>query len=369
MKQRTLARISLILFLGSGLLLDARGQAGGPFDLAFKQVANGIHLAYRPEPLRYIVEGNVTIIINRNDVVVVDGSGAPASAQQVIAYIRALTSKPVSVLVNTHGHGDHTVGNQEYARAFPGVEIIARPEVRVYMTSEGPMSGGNIDYVRQIAQSVASRQEAGRKEIAELEASAAPDTVIAVLRQYYEHDIYIRQQEYRTVQVTPPTMTFEGRLVLYRDNRRIEILHLGVGDTSGDAVVYLPDDRVVITGDMVVHPIPYGFSHFPLEWASTLDALAALDFDILIPGHGEVQTDRVYLDQVRDLLRDVRTQVQRGIDNGQDLETIRQHIDLSRQQRLFARDDPVLRYFFTEYFSNAHITRTYRALTGQGPKR
>lgn len=366
----SLVRVGVLLALCSLPAAAARGQDSGPFDLAFEQVSADVHLAYRPVPLRrYLVEGNVTIILNTDDVVVVDGSGSPTSARQVIAYIRSLTAKPVSVLVNTHGHGDHTVGNQEYVRAFPGVEIIARPEVRVYMTSQGRMPGGNIDYVRQIAESVASRQEAGRQEIAALEAQQAPDTLIAILRQYYEHDIYVRQQEYRTVEVTPPTMTFDRRLVLYRSPRRIEIRHLGAGDTPGDAIVYLPDDRMVITGDMVVHPIPYGFSHFPLEWAATLDTLATLDFDVLIPGHGAVQRDRVYLDQVRALLRDVRTQVQHGIAQGHDLETIRQTIDLRRQQHLFAGDDPVLLYFFENYFSNAHVGRTYRALTGHGTGR
>lgn len=370
MKRRLIAGLCLLLAgWGTGEMGSAQAQADGPFALAFTRVADDIHLAYRPQPLRYLVEGNVTIIINRDDVVVVDGSGSPTSAQQVIAYIRHQTPKPVSVLINTHGHGDHTIGNQEYVRAFPGVEIIARPEVRVYMTTAGRVPGGNIDYVRQIAESVESRRAAGLREIADLEAQAAPDTVIAVLRQYYEHDLYIRQHEYRKVQVTPPTMTFGDRLVLYRGNRRIEILHFGAGDTPGDAVVYLPDDGIIVTGDMIVHPIPYGFSHFPLEWAQTLDAVAGLAFDTMIPGHGEVQTDRVYFDQVRGLLRDIRTQVQRGIDNGEDLESIQQHVDLSRQRALFVRDDPVLGYFFENYFTKPNIARTYRALTGQGPDR
>ncbi len=348
------------------ITVDVHAQgSNSPWALQFRQVTGDVYVAYRPEPLRFIVEGNVTIIINEDDVVVVDGSGAPVAARQVIAYIRELTDNPVEVLINTHGHGDHTLGNQEYVRAFPGVEIIARPETRDYMTGTGYPPGTGIDYVRQIARSTDSRKEAGFAEIARLTAEgvAENDTVIALLRQYYEHDLDLRQQAYRTVTLTPPTITFGDRLVLHRSFRDIEVRYLGPGDTKGDAIVYLPDDGIVITGDMVVHPIPYGFSRHPLEWIQTLDALATLDFELLIPGHGEVQRGKTYLDQVRDLLRSVQAQVRQGIEEGADREGIPGHVNLDQHRDRFAGDDPVLRYFFKEYFSDPNTRRTFDAMT------
>ncbi len=340
----------------------AEGQSDrDPWELRFQRVTTDVHVAYRPEPLRFIVEGNVTIIVNPADVVVVDGSGAPRAARQVIAYVRRLTRNPVRILVNTHGHGDHTLGNQEYVRAFPGVEIVSRPETRAYLTGSG------IDYVRQIAASTASRKQSGAEEIARLEREGGPgsEAVIAVLRQYYEGDLDLRQQAYRTVTVTPPTMTFTDRLVLHRGVRDIDIRYLGPGDTHGDVVVHLPQDRIVITGDMVVHPIPYGFSRHSPAWTNTLDSLAGLDFDILIPGHGEVQRGKAYLDRVRALLRDVQSQIGRGLDRGLDLEGIRREMDLDRWREAFAGDDPVLRYFFREYFSDPNVERTYNAMVAE----
>ena len=353
----------VLLFAITG---EVHAQAGNsPWALQFRQITGDVYVAYRPEPLRFIVEGNVTIIINDADVVVVDGSGAPEAARQVIAYIRKLTVNPVRVLINTHGHGDHTLGNQEYVEAFPGVEIIARPETRDYMTGTGYPPGRGIDYVRQIARSIDSRKQAGEAEIARLqnEGVAENDTIIALLRQYYEYDLDLRQQAYRTVQITPPTATFGNQLVLHRGDRDIDIRYLGAGDTKGDAVVYLPQDRIVITGDMVVHPIPYGFSRHPLEWVQTLDSLAALDFDILIPGHGEVQQGKAYLHQVRDLLLAVQTQVQRGMDEGVALEAVKRQVNLDQQRNQFAGDDLVLRYFFKRYFSAPNIERTFNAIT------
>jgi len=190
-----------------------------PRDLEFMQVSDEIHVAFRPVPLRYWVEGNVTIILNEQDVVVVEGSGTDRSAEQVIGYIRTLTENPVSVLINTHGHGDHTVGNSVYRREFPGLEIIARPETRDYLTGSG------IGYVKDLAQSTESRKARGHEEIARLEREQPPgyEAVVANLRQYYDRDIDIRQEAYSMAEIVPPTMTIDRRLVLHREHRTIDI--------------------------------------------------------------------------------------------------------------------------------------------------
>ena len=117
--------IPLLLLFAMATPVRAQDR-DSPWALRFRQVTGDVYVAYRPEPLRFIVEGNVTIIINDADVVVVDGSGAPEAARQVLAYIRELTPNPVRVLVNTHGHGDHTLGNQEYVKGSGGRPISIR---------------------------------------------------------------------------------------------------------------------------------------------------------------------------------------------------------------------------------------------------
>ncbi|MCZ6727387.1 MAG: MBL fold metallo-hydrolase [Acidobacteria bacterium] len=375
MRLTVLGRVTLPLVVAAGLVLAGVASVSArtgtdPWLIEFRQVTEDIHLAYRPVPLRYQVEGNVTLIFNETDVVVVDGSGSPRAARKVIAYIREQSPHPVSVLINTHGHGDHTLGNQEYLLAFPNVEILARPETRDYITGEGYPPGRGIDYVRQIAEETDSRKRAMNEEIQRLETEAAPghEAIVANLREYVEHDIDVRQREYRTVNLTPPTMTMERRLTLHRANRAIDILYLGPGDTHGDLVVHLPDDQVVVTGDMVVHPIPFGFSRDPLEWAETLDSLALLEFDVLIPGHGDVQEGKAYLRQVRALLGEVQAQVRRAIAEGLDLEGVRALVDLSAERELFSQGDPVLGYYFTDYFISPNVTRTHNALTAKPPE-
>lgn len=332
-----------------------------PWLLEFQEVVPGIHVAIRPEPLRYLVEGNVTIVLNDDDAVVVDGSGSPIAARRVIRYIRSLTENPVSVLINTHGHGDHTLGNEAYVEAYPGVEIVAHSETRAYLTGQG------IGYVADIAASTQSRKEAGFAEIERLRAEGAPghEAVIANLERYYTHDIDVRQAEYRKTIVTPPTMTVADALTLYRKNRTIQVLHLGAGDTAGDLIVYLPDDGVVASGDMVVAPFPYGFSRHPLEWRRTLERLDSLSFGILVPGHGAVQRGHDYLREVHALLTSVQEQLSAAIAAGLDRDAAIASVDLSAFKDRMAADDPVVRYYFDEYFMKPNVARTLDAIEQQ----
>jgi glyoxylase-like metal-dependent hydrolase (beta-lactamase superfamily II) len=65
-------------------------------------------------------------------------------------------------------------------------------------------------------------------------------------------------------------------------------MHLGRGNTAGDAVVFLPKERILITGDLVVHPVPYMFGGYPGEFGRTLVKMEQIRFDTIVPGHGEV---------------------------------------------------------------------------------
>ncbi|PWT89369.1 MAG: hypothetical protein C5B55_11530 [Blastocatellia bacterium] len=81
----------------------------------------------------YVRQLNSTVIVNENDVLVFDTNTRPSSARLILAEIRKITDKPVRYVVNSHWHPDHWSGNEVYAQAFPGVEIIATEQTREYM--------------------------------------------------------------------------------------------------------------------------------------------------------------------------------------------------------------------------------------------
>lgn len=313
----------LLLF---ALLLASPASATDIFDIRVQKVVDGIYVASRAEPVRPYVEGNVTIIINEHDVVVVDAGGSPRAARNVIAHIRKLTPNPVRWLVYTHIHRDHRFGTQEFVKAFPGIEIVAHPNVRNVIEGDpGTFVAGRIERL------TANSEEAA-KEIAQFR--AAGNEKMAAYLERYRQDVPAIIEQYREIVNLPPTATFEGRLTLHRGARTIDVRFLGRGDTDHDVIVHLPKDGVVVAGDMVVHPFPYGFSTQAEEWIATMKKLAELEFDYLVPGHGDVQRGKTYLRRVIDLVTAVQTP----------------GADLSPFEQEMTGGDPVLRHYFQENF-------------------
>jgi glyoxylase-like metal-dependent hydrolase (beta-lactamase superfamily II) len=83
--------------------------------------------------------------------------------------------------------------------------------------------------------------------------------------------------------------------------REIQIHYLGWGNTTGDAILYLPVEKILVTGDLVVYPSPYESGAFSKEWLETAKKLSLFKFEHLIPGHGDAQHDRSYLDYLHAL--------------------------------------------------------------------
>ena len=93
-------------------------------------------------------------------------------------------------------------------------------------------------------------------------------------------------------------------------------MFLGRGNTSGDTVIYLPVEKIIAVGDLMDHPVPYFFGDIPVDHVNTLKAMAQLDIDTIVPGHGEVLHGKQYLDQVTDLLAAVNTEVEKELNAG-----------------------------------------------------
>lgn len=329
-----------------------------PFEVKLRKIKDDIYVAAPHHPLRLPLIGNSVIIIGEFDVVVVDSGLPPLWAERVIAEIRKLTDKPVRYLINTHNHGDHTFGNQAYTKAFPGIEIVASKQTRETLT------GSDIEFVANFSKTKEARVKSVEARMAALKAEAKPgnEKIIAQMEQYWHHDIDLLVEDFKRFVATPPTLVVSEGFRLYRGNRVIEIKHLGFGDTAGDLVVYLPQERIVCIGDMASQPVPFGFSEQPLEWKKTLEKVAELDFDVVIPGHGAVQTGKNYVRLLIRLLQSVQDQTKAGIAAGLDREKIRQKMDLTSFEQEFAGDDPVSRYYFKIWFIDPNTTQTFDAL-------
>ena len=285
--------------------MDCCGHEGiGAFDakFEFRKVADGVHAAVAAPA--YKVNCNTAIIESDGGVIVVDTHSKPSAARVIIEQIRKITSKPVRYVVNTHFHWDHWHGNEAYPAAYPDAEVVTNQITREAMRLKGLKRIQ--DHVRQVPAEIAQLES----ELARAGSTAEREKLTANLRLAKAY-----LAEVTALKPALPTVTFEGTMRLYRRDRELQLVHLGKAHTEGDVFVYLPKEKIVITGDAVIGWTPYMGDGYPEDWAGTLDRLAQLDFTHMIMGHGEVagrdwlMTFRSY---VHDMVDAVRAEVARG---------------------------------------------------------
>jgi len=254
------------LLIGGGAFLSLAAEA----DLLARPTPPGMSEAATEDLVAsdvYFHEGDISdtadAVCNNGwimfeDYVLVVDANFPAGAKLIISKIRTLTDKPIRFAFDTHHHGDHAYGNQIFVEnggvpvAHTGVvEEMKRYETGYYGNHPG-------------------RWEAATKD--------RPDL--------------------KTTRLKPPSVLFSQDLIFDDGTHRVELMHLGVAHTHGDAVAWLPKERILFTGDMCVNgPFNFVGDGDVGKWIATLDAARKLDAKIVCTGHGPRSTAAVLQDQ------------------------------------------------------------------------
>jgi glyoxylase-like metal-dependent hydrolase (beta-lactamase superfamily II) len=312
------------------------------------------------------VDGTSVVIVNDDDVVVVDAQWTPATSRRVIAEIRRITSRPVRYVVNTHWHGDHWFGNQAYRDTFPGVEFVAHLNT-LRDLEEQELSGFEKFRDAGLPAAIADREQRYARGV---RSDGRPYTSAdsAMVRRQIAALKWAVPAVREIVPVTP-TLTITDSLVLHRGERTIVIRYLGRGNTRGDLAVWLPRERVLVTGDLLVNPAPYSFGSYLGEWIGSLRALRALPAGVIVPGHGAIQRDWAYLDLVVELLESTLAQAKAAVAKGLDLEATRKAVDLAALRERFTRGDVAIGRSFDAFFIAPAVERAWLEARGELDKR
>jgi cyclase len=265
------------LFCLAGLLFLTAGRTVATEELfEIKPVAEGVYAAIAKPA--YKVNCNAAIILLDDGVLVVDTHSKPSAARALIEQIKKITDKPVKYVVNTHFHWDHYQGNEAYPSSWPAaVEIISSEATRANIEQRG---------IPRVKHEIATMPQEIEKLQADLDKASDPKQKDEIRGNLLQAQAYFA--ELKSMQVTLPTMTFDRSLILHRKSRTVEILWLGNAHTNGDVWVYLPKEKVLVTGDALHGWTPYMGDSYPFDWIQTLDAAEKLDFDQVIGGHGGV---------------------------------------------------------------------------------
>ena len=334
---------------------------------SFVKLAEGIYAIRHQDAPDTFPQGNTTVIVGEREVLVVDSCYLPSSAREDIAQIRQWTNKPVRYLVNTHWHYDHTMGNGVYWEAFPQLSIVAHRETAKQSANYNPgwfeRFPRRADALRRVLN---DGKDANGKVLSDGEKKEYEDAIKGLDPVY---------AEFKALTDKTPTLTFDSELTIDLGNREVQIKHVGRGNTAGDAIVYLPQEKILISGDLIVHPVPYMFGGYPSDFVKTLDKLNGMDFQTIVPGHGAVLRDqkgREYISLLGGFTRAVIQEVSKQINligNGQrNLEPVRQAVqknfDASGWRQKFAGSDKDNQDFFDTTYAGL-ITAAHAEIWGQ----
>jgi glyoxylase-like metal-dependent hydrolase (beta-lactamase superfamily II) len=233
----------------------------------------------------YTAEGdpNTGVIVGDDAVMVLDTQATPVMAQDVIRRIRGVTDKPIRYVLLSHYHAVRVLG----ASAYGAQEIIASQDTYDLIVERGA--------------------------------------------QDMQSEIERFPRLFRAVETIPgltwPTMTFQGRMTVWLGKLEVQLLQLGRGHTKGDTVAWLPQEKTLFSGDLVEFgATPYAGDAYFEDWPHTLDALAALKPNALVPGRGAALTSPQMVQEglagTRAFVSDLYASVKAGAAQGKDLRAI-----------------------------------------------
>lgn len=330
---RTMRLTALLVLLSAAAALSVRADSA---HFKIVPVTTGVYAVLGKNG----PNNNAAFIVNDDDVVVVDTHTRPSWAREVIGEIKKVTDKPVRYVINTHWHEDHVQGNQAYVEAFgPGVTIIQQDLTREDMMKnlpDGLVQARTKDTPRDIARMQKLLSEGKDSEGNTLTDKSRSD----LQRQLESREAYLA--EIPEIHLMPGNITFDRFLTLHESGRDIELHYYGYAHTRGDTIVYLPKDKVVITGDVLESQVPMMSSAYPVKWIGVLMALKQLDWDYAIPGHGGVQQGKETLDQFTSYLTDLVAAVKQAASQGMTEEQTLKAVDLSKYAQMphFADRNP-----------------------------
>ena len=355
--RRGIAGALLLILTSASAWRSARADTVQSEERKVTQLAAGVYEIRHKDPSPGWTNGNTTVIIGEREVLVVDSGELSYVAQEDISQIRQWASKPVRYLVNTDWHQEHNGGNKDYMDAFPGLAILAHPETLSRIAEIGPMlPGAMLNDTAPTHEKLTHRLETGKTDDGQPLTEEQRKQTAARLAQLNQF-----MDAARTFSFQLPTLTFEHELVIDLGGREVRLMHPGRGNTAGDVVAYLPKEKILITGDLLVSPVPYGFSGYPVECIETLRKMDRLDADTIVPGHGDVMRDKAFLRLVIDTMTSVVEQVheQIRVKGDPSFDEVKKSMDLKLFREKFARGDGNSARFFDVSVADKFVELAY----------
>jgi glyoxylase-like metal-dependent hydrolase (beta-lactamase superfamily II) len=337
-------------------------RAADPFEMEWRELARDVWVGIRPVSYRSPVMTNTMVVIGSQGVLVFDAAGFAIQGERLVRKVAELTDKPITHVAISHWHGDHSMGDYEVLEKFPDAEVIAHEFTARYNASP---NGEKVE-PRDPEAEAEYRARVEKALATGVRSDGTP--VTPKMRDFYvellEHFDFVSEEIQRR-QLMPPTRTMTDKAVIDLGGRTVELRHIAPGNTKGDVILWLPDEKILATGDIVVRPTPYGFFSYPRSWASVLRELKTFDAKYIVPGHGDVMTDTAYVDLLAETMDLVADQVEAAVKAGKSLDETRAAMDWTPVEKRFVGDDGMLAFLFNLWFKTPIVEAQYNLSSGK----
>jgi cyclase len=336
------------------LVLACASGAGAQDALQTIKVAENVFAILQPFDNRFN-DSNAVLIVGPSSAIVIDSQENNRSAQAVIAEIRKLTDKPVRQVIATHWHGDHFQGSDAYRDAYPGVEFVAHATAAVDMRERATKQRDeDLAALKREIPAAEDRLARGVNRRGEPLTDGARKLAAESLERGKR-----RAAALESVHFVFPTVTLGERTTWYVADSEVRLMHFR-GHTAGDLAIYLPRERVLITGDLV-DDLPFLGHGFPADYLKTLEALEALEWDTMVPGHGQVRKGKDHLRAVSEVFGSIYLEVKKAVGEGLTLEQTKARLNLAPYRARLSYGDARAGRAFDE-FVPAAIERMFEEL-------
>ncbi len=301
--------------------------------------------------------GNGVAIIGKDGVFFIDTYIQFNYAEEAIRRLRRITRLPVRYVLNTHWHNDHVMGNAVFKRVFPQLQIIAHDSTAAQLVS-------------QIKPRVEGELEQIKGEIAQLDSEVASGKMIprgtpltGTIKPFW--DLSLREareylQQYRPERFAPADITFSDTLTMRWGDVTLKMIHMAEnGHSTGDVVVWIPEQRLLVAGDIVVGPTPYATYRNIPGMIKAIHALIAMDPAIVIPGHGAVEHDLTYMQLLERAFTEYRRAAEAAVAAKVPMLDAMNTIAFPEIDQQFTGDDAMKKWAYRSFFTRFLIYNTY----------
>ncbi|ACP37194.1 MBL fold metallo-hydrolase [Saccharolobus islandicus] len=275
----------------------------------FERISDNVYAFIQPNGDWFL--SNTGVIIGKNYAIVVDSLTNEKMTKQFISEIRKVTDKPIKYLINTHEHEDHLWTNH----LFPNAITICHKNCREKVV-EGMKRGSN------------------------------------------PYEKLFTTIDFSGYKYTPQEVVIDDEMRIFIDDDEVRIAYVGYAHTISDIYVYVPNKKVVFTGDLLFSPpcTPFALMGYIQGYINTLENLANLNAEVYVPGHGEVSYDRKTLYESRDYLIFVRDEARKLMKNIDDPIRAAYEVNLGKYEEWISKERII-----------GNLARAYSELKGNPP--